>query len=230
MNGAAEPWGPAEPWGRAQRDRPVQAIVVVEPGRPFNAMTGGARRGGSMKMGVAINRGITLPITRRITLAKAAGWAVGCLVAISALTGCAAPPTQRITDAATSPLTDLNLRQVTVPPVLAEARQQVYAVPVIHDCIALATEIHALDEALGPDLDVAAPANDQSLIERGGALAGNAALDAIKGAAEGLIPYRSWVRKLSGAERASKAVAAAISAGMVRRGFLKGLLQSQTCH
>jgi len=47
---------------------------------------------------------------------------------------------------------------------------------------------------------------------------------------ESLIPYRSWVRKLSGAERASKAVAAAISAGMVRRGFLKGMLQSQPRH
>jgi len=222
MNGAAEPWGLAKPWRLAKRGGPVPAIGVVEPVRPFKAMQGVVRRGRSEPMGVAINR--------RITLAMAAGRAVGCLVAISALTGCAAPPTQRITDAATSPLTDLNLRQVTVPPVLAEARQQVYAVPVIHDCIALATEIHALDEALGPDLDVAAPANDQSLIERGGVLAGNAALDAIKGAAEGLIPYRGWVRKLSGAERASKAVAAAISAGMVRRGFLKGLLQSQTCH
>ena len=77
---------------------------------------------------------------------------------------------------------------------------------------------------------MAVPADDKTLVERGGVLAGNAALDAIKGAAEGLIPYRSWVRKLSGAERASKAVAAAISAGMVRRGFLKGLLQAQTCH
>jgi hypothetical protein len=158
------------------------------------------------------------------------GLALGCLATMTAMTGCAAPPTQRITDAATSPLSDLNLMQVAVPPVLVEARKQVYAVPVIHDCIALATEIHALDEALGPDLDVPASANDKSLVERGGVLAGNAALDAIKGAAEGLIPYRSWVRKLSGAERASKAVAAAIGAGMVRRGFLKGLLQSQTCH
>ena len=160
----------------------------------------------------------------------AAGWVLGCLAATIAMTGCVVPPTQRITDAATSPLSDLNLMQVAVPQVLAEARKQVYAVPVIHDCIALATEIHALDEALGPDLDVAVPVDDKTLVERGGVLAGNAALDAIKGAAEGLIPYRSWVRKLSGAERASKAVAAAISAGMVRRGFLKGLLQAQTCH
>ena len=187
------------------------AAKSTKPAEPTRATIGSARRCRSEPMAQAL----------------AAGWVLGCL---AAMTGCVAPPTQRITDAATSPLSDLNLLQVAVPPVLVEARKQVYAVPVIHDCIALATEIHALDEALGPDLDVAVPADDKSLVERGGVLAGNAALDAIKGAAEGLIPYRSWVRKLSGAERASKAVAAAISAGMVRRGFLKGLLQAQTCH
>ena len=186
----------------------------AEPAEPTRATIGSTRpcRSGPMAQSLA------------------AGWVLGCLVAMTAMTGCVTTPTQRITDAATSPLNDLNLMQVAVPQVLAEARKQVYAVPVIHDCIALATEIHALDEALGPDLDVAVPADDKTLVERGGVLAGNAALDAIKGAAEGLIPYRSWVRKLSGAERASKAVAAAISAGMVRRGFLKGLLQAQTCH
>ena len=190
------------------------AAKPAEPAEPTRATIGSVRPSRSGPMAQSL----------------AAGWVLGCLATMTAMTGCVSPPTQRITDAATSPLSDLNLLQVAVPPVLVEARKQVYAVPVIHDCIALATEIHALDEALGPDLDVAVPADDKSLVERGGVLAGNAALDAIKGAAEGLIPYRSWVRKLSGAERASKAVAAAISAGMVRRGFLKGLLQAQTCH
>ena len=190
------------------------AAKPAEPAEPTRATIGSVRPSRSGPMAQSL----------------AAGWVLGCLATMTAMTSCVSPPTQRITDAATSPLSDLNLLQVAVPPVLVEARKQVYAVPVIHDCIALATEIHALDEALGPDLDVPAPANDKSLVERGGVLAGNAALDAIKGAAEGLIPYRSWVRKLSGAERASKAVAAAISAGMVRRGFLKGLLQAQTCH
>jgi hypothetical protein len=205
MSGAAKPTKPTNPTNSAE---------PAEPAEQATTTIGSARRCRSGAMAQALTTGLAL----------------GCLATMTAMTGCAAPPTQRITDAATSPLSDLNLMQVAVPPVLVEARKQVYAVPVIHDCIALATEIHALDEALGPDLDVPASANDKSLVERGGVLAGNAALDAIKGAAEGLIPYRSWVRKLSGAERASKAVAAAIGAGMVRRGFLKGLLQSQTCH
>jgi len=151
------------------------------------------------------------------------------LIALAALVGCVEAPTTRLSEAAASPLSDLNLVKVTVPPVLRAAHQQVYALPAVHDCIALATEIHSLDEVLGPDLDLPAPASDKSLAERGSVLAGNAALDAIKSAAEGLIPYRGWVRKLSGAERSSKDVAAAINAGLVRRGFLKGLRQAWDC-
>jgi hypothetical protein len=37
------------------------------------------------------------------------------------------------------------------------------------------------------------------------------------------------VRKLSGAERYSKQVAAAIAAGTVRRAFLKGMAQASAC-
>jgi hypothetical protein len=41
--------------------------------------------------------------------------------------------------------------------------------------------------------------------------------------------FRGWVRKLSGAERYSKQVAAAIAAGSIRRAFLKGLGQAAAC-
>ncbi|MGZ5182034.1 MAG: hypothetical protein ACXWC2_16235, partial [Ramlibacter sp.] len=52
---------------------------------------------------------------------------------------------------------------------------------------------------------------------------------AVQRTAEGLIPFRGWVRKLSGAERYSKKVAASITAGSVRRGFLKGFAASEHC-
>jgi hypothetical protein len=51
----------------------------------------------------------------------------------------------------------------------------------------------------------------------------------VRGAAQGIVPYRSWVRKLSGAERYSKEVAAAITAGGVRRSYLKGFGQAGGC-
>jgi hypothetical protein len=43
------------------------------------------------------------------------------------------------------------------------------------------------------------------------------------------VPFRGWVRKLSGAERYSRQVAAAIAAGAARRAFLKGLAQGKGC-
>ena len=43
------------------------------------------------------------------------------------------------------------------------------------------------------------------------------------GAASDVIPFRGWIRKLSGAERHDKYVQAAITAGAVRRAYLKGL-------
>lgn len=48
-------------------------------------------------------------------------------------------------------------------------------------------------------------------------------------AAEGIVPFRGWVRKLSGAERYAKEVAAAITAGTIRRAYLKGLGQAAGC-
>nr|QQZ48666.1 hypothetical protein JKL49_14210 [Phenylobacterium glaciei] len=43
------------------------------------------------------------------------------------------------------------------------------------------------------------------------------------GAASDLIPFRGWVRRLSGAQRHDSLVTAAINAGAVRRAYLKGL-------
>ena len=48
-------------------------------------------------------------------------------------------------------------------------------------------------------------------------------------AAGGIVPFRGWVRKLSGAERHARDVAAAIGAGAVRRAFLKGIAGQRGC-
>lgn len=44
-----------------------------------------------------------------------------------------------------------------------------------------------------------------------------------------MIPFRGWVRKLTGAERYSRKVSAAIAAGAIRRAYLKGLGQAAGC-
>jgi hypothetical protein len=137
--------------------------------------------------------------------------------------------TTQVTQAVTSPLSDLNLVKADIPPVLLSAQAAPYALPVNPTCPLLALDVQALDSVLGPDLDTPANAQNPGLIERGGREASNAAVGAIRGAAEGVVPFRGWVRKLSGAERYSREVAAAIAAGTVRRAFLKGVGQNMGC-
>jgi len=152
------------------------------------------------------------------------------VLCVLCLAACATPQTKRVTEVAATPLNDLNLNQTQIPEPLVKAREHPYREPDDPGCAGLAEEIEQLDELLGPDMDAPREKRSQDLIDRGSEMASDAAMNAFKGVTEGVVPFRSWVRKLSGAERASKAVAAAISAGMVRRGFLKGLLQAQTCH
>ena len=127
-----------------------------------------------------------------------------------------------VRDAATTPLADLNVVRAEIPPVLAAAQKAPYAAPADKSCAALAIEVQALDAALGADLDTPATGSNPSLIERG-------ASDALRNAAEGVIPFRGWVRKLSGAERYSREIAAAIAAGTIRRAYLKGLGAASGC-
>jgi hypothetical protein len=152
-----------------------------------------------------------------------------------ASTGTAAPEPpasktgNQLTQAATTPLADFNLVKADIPSVLQSAQKSPYAMPPDRTCQSLSTEVQALDAALGADLDTPATASNPSLIERGGGAVGNAAVGAFRGAAEGVVPFRGWVRKLSGAERYSREVAAAIAAGTIRRAFLKGVGQASGC-
>lgn len=146
------------------------------------------------------------------------------------LAACGSPSRQQgVTDAAVTPLNDLNLVNAEIPAVLAQAQTAPYAKPADTSCKALAAELQALDEALGPDLDAPPMPGNPGLIERGSDAAGDAAVGALRRTAEGVIPLRGWVRKLSGAERSSRKVAAAIAAGSVRRGFLKGIRSAKGC-
>src|SRR5437762_1485218 len=135
----------------------------------------------------------------------------------------------QISQAVTTPLSDLNLVHAQIPPVLLAAMKAPYAPPPDAACPALITDIRALDAVLGADLDAPATPSNPSLVERGTSAVGSAAVGALQGVAEGVVPFRGWVRKLSGAERYSRDVAAAIAAGTVRRAYLKGLGQSQGC-
>ena len=141
-----------------------------------------------------------------------------------------APPLARqLAGAAVSPLNDMNLVHDKIPPVLLAAQKAPYATPVQPSCENLRAEIQALDAALGPDLDAPGRPEERSFLEKGRVETEDAAVGSLRSAAEALLPYRAWVRKLSGAERFSRQVTRAITAGLVRRAYLKGLGQAQGC-
>lgn len=135
----------------------------------------------------------------------------------------------QITQAATGPLSDFNLVHAEIPAVLGAAQKAPYSPPPDRTCTGLAAEVTALDAVLGPDLDTQATPANPGLVERGITAAGDAAIGVVRGTAERIVPYRSWVRRISGAERYSKDVAAAIAAGTIRRSYLKGLGQAGGC-
>lgn len=134
---------------------------------------------------------------------------------------------EQIGKAVTAPLSDLNLIETVIPVALRNAQKNPYAAPANTTCDALGREINALNEALGTDLDAPATDKDESLLTRSNVV--NESVSAIRKTTEGAVPFRNWVRKLSGAERKSKAVAAAITAGSIRRAYLKGIGQANKC-
>jgi hypothetical protein len=137
--------------------------------------------------------------------------------------------TGRATQVVTSPLADLNVVRASIPPALVSARAAPYADPADRSCAGIAAQVHALDAVLGADLDRPVTPDDPSLLHRGQTMAHNEAWSALKSTAEGAVPFRGWVRKLSGAERYSNEVQASIEAGAIRRGYLKGLGKAAGC-
>jgi hypothetical protein len=148
---------------------------------------------------------------------------------ILTLAACTPPKTSSIVDAASTPLRDINVVRAKIPAVLRDAKKHPYVAPADQSCEALSAAVAALDEVLGPDLDAPVSDSKPRLLERANEAVNDAAVGAVRRSAEDVVPFRNWVRQLSGAERYSREVAAAIAAGAVRRGFLRGLSAAHEC-
>ena len=131
---------------------------------------------------------------------------------------------ENMQSAVAAPLRDVNVLRTKIPQVLLDAMADPYAPPVPATCARIINLILPLNGALGADLDEPVQDEDDLMVRGRGA-----ALGAVAGAASGLIPFRGWVRKLSGAERHDSLVAAAVGAGAVRRAYLKGLGEVRGC-
>jgi len=132
----------------------------------------------------------------------------------------------RLGSAITSPLSDFNLMRTEIPAVLISARKAPYAFPADAGCIWFTTEIQGLNFVLGPDLDDVKLDADGNVVERE---LGNATVNALKSFTEGFVPFRAWVRRLTGADSHAREVAAAGMAGIVRRSYLKGVAHARAC-
>ena len=125
------------------------------------------------------------------------------LVSLSLLAGCATQPMAR-------PGSDSDVGRAAVAP---------YDQTQAGDCPSLQAELRALDDALGPDLTP----NGKTT----GVTVGGLAADLVAGVVG--LPFRGVVRWASGARSREAGLKAAVLAGMVRRGFLKGRQGLMAC-
>lgn len=155
---------------------------------------------------------------------------VACGMLTSCSTGAAAPGGTQTFDsgvagAVQAPLQDFNLVREGIPEILLRARTAPYGTEGLERCDALSAEIALLDDALGPDIDAPGAAEQASIDQQAAGLA----LDVVRDTATDFIPFRSWVRRLSGAEQHSRDVQLAVRAGLSRRAFLKGVGMQRNC-
>jgi hypothetical protein len=137
--------------------------------------------------------------------------------------------TTAVTDTAKVPLNDLNIGNAPIPEVLVAALKAPYLEPIDTRCPSLSSQVRALDAVLGPDLDAVAPEKNSGFWGLGGTTVNEVVTSGLRQTVEELVPFRDFVRTLSGAERHATEVAAAVAAGTVRRAFLKGMALARAC-
>jgi len=127
---------------------------------------------------------------------------------------------ERVTvgDVMLTPLTDLNISKDPIPPVLIRAYAAPYDDVGLTDCSYILQEIGNLDAVLGEDFDTAAREQPSGSTEK-----------IAQSVLASFIPFRGVIRHFSGANRHALEFHEAITAGLSRRAFLKGLGQGMGC-
>lgn len=131
-------------------------------------------------------------------------------------------PAQTVEDVITRPLADVNLKRKDVPEELLAIQDNPYAAATLVNCAAIISEIEKLNSVLGPDFDEVEVDEESRKRKEGVA-------NAAGGLVSSLIPFRSLIREISGAGRADRDYREALYAGVVRRGYLKGLGEARNC-
>ena len=132
------------------------------------------------------------------------------------------PANVRVADIALQPLTELNLRHAKIAPILATARKKPYGLDAIDSCDAIASEVAALDAALGADIDTA---EGKAVATRFANGAGRIARSMIMS----FVPFHAVIREVSGASARQHDFDLALYAGSVRRAYLKVIGEERGC-
>jgi hypothetical protein len=109
----------------------------------------------------------------------------------------------------------LGLTGADVPPLLKTVRADPYRAPAEPACESIPQEILALNQVLGPDVD--------------GEQAKTGKAHMAMNYARGMIPYHGYVRFLTRADSKDNALQKAVTAGVARRAFLRGLEAHMQC-
>lgn len=131
------------------------------------------------------------------------------------------PGAERSREIIREPLRDLRIADREIPPELEAIGDTPYAIRP-RNCAAIAAAVRELDRVLGEDVD--APGSAGELNGRA-----DVALTAAEVRMDTLIPGRGLIRRLTGADKARKRYNTAIQAGVIRRGYLKGLGAARGC-
>ncbi len=125
-------------------------------------------------------------------------------------------------DAATTPVKDVGLKKTKIPAKLIAIQDDPYSLDGLRRCSAIIKEVKELNAVLAADVNEKV---DKSKAEKREETAGRVG----GGLLGGLIPFRGIVREVSGAAGDERKYNAAVYAGVVRRGFLKGVGRERGC-
>lgn len=125
-------------------------------------------------------------------------------------------------DAATTPVKDVGLKKTKIPAKLIAIQDDPYSLDGLRRCSAIIKEVKELNAVLAADVNEKV---DKSKAEKREETAGRVG----GGLLGGLIPFRGIVREVSGAAGNERKYNMAVYAGVVRRGFLKGVGRERGC-
>ena len=120
------------------------------------------------------------------------------------------------------PLRDLNIDSDRIPPLLIDVANDPYSNQGLQTCADIEQAVADLDTLLGTDVDLPVEKSD---VRKGANSVGRLAASFVGG----LIPFRGIVREISGARADQRQLEEMVAAGLIRRGFLKGIGLQRGC-